>query len=102
MDRFAPRDMERFLRLVDAELRSPCEVVLIGGAAVGLAYHSSHATADIDLWSDPGKPFWEAVKRAEKHLAKQIPIAPAPIAEPPYDFEDRLERLRIKGLKSSS
>ena len=99
MDRFAPRDMERFLRLIDVELGRPCEIVLSGGAAVGLAYHSSHATADIDLWSDPGTLFWKAVKRAERHVAKPIPIASAPIAEPPGHFEDRLKRLHIRGLK---
>lgn len=97
--RYAQDELVQFLRKVDAELARPCTIVLIGGAALSLGYHSSHATLDIDLWSPAKGPFWAAVDRVQKREQASVPIERAAIAEPPYDFEDRLVALRLKGLE---
>lgn len=96
--RYAHNQLEQFLRLVDAELTRPCAIVLIGGAALSLGYHSSHATSDIDLWSPAKGPFWAAVAKVKKRDSDSVPIEHAAIAEPPYDFEDRLVTLDLEGL----
>jgi hypothetical protein len=119
--KFTTTECEDFLRLVDAELPGPCQIVLIGGGAVALKYKGSHATTDLDLWSvseirqvlDRANPsakdldlwtahqggFWEAVERVNASAAEPVPVQKATIAEPPYSFEDRLIPLTIKGLK---
>ncbi|MBI5545689.1 MAG: hypothetical protein HY901_17515 [Deltaproteobacteria bacterium] len=96
--RYAQDEMEQFLRQVDAELARPCTIVLIGGAALSLGYHSSHATTDMDLWSPSRGPFWTAVEKVKKRDPASVPIERAAIAEPPYNFEDRLVSLELKGL----
>jgi hypothetical protein len=96
--RFTRGDFEAFFRLIDAELAGPCTIVLIGGGAIGCAYRGSHATSDLDLWSASDAGFWAAAERANSKSAERIPVEKAAIAEPPYDFEDRLTRLSINGL----
>jgi hypothetical protein len=102
--KFTTNECEDFLRLVDRELLAPCRVVLIGGGAVALKYKGSHATTDLDLWSiamanASEREFWEAVERARSGTSEPVPIQRAPIAEPPYSFEERLLPLPIAGLR---
>ncbi len=97
MRKFTRGDFETFFRLVDAELIAPCTIVLIGGGAIGLAYQGTHATSDLDLWSADAS-FWPAAERANAKSRESIPVEKAAIAEPPYDFEDRLTPLAIRGL----
>lgn len=98
MRKFTTRDFEDFLQRVDAELAVPCTIVLIGGAAVGLRHKGIHVTADIDLWSVSEAGFWSAAERVNAAAAVPISVQKAPIAEPPYSFEERLEKLAVKGL----
>lgn len=98
MRRFTRGDFEAFFRRVDAELTAPCTIVLIGGGAIGCAYRGTHATSDLDLWSASDAGFWAAVDRANSKSQDRIPVEKAAIAEPPYDFEDRLRPLSIDGL----
>jgi hypothetical protein len=97
--KWASKELAEFLRLVDAELDERCVIVLIGGAALSLGYHSSHATADLDIWSPSRGAFWAAVARVKKSVPDSVPAEHAAIAEPPYDFEDRLVQLKVEGLK---
>jgi hypothetical protein len=107
--KFTTTECEDFFRAIEAELNGACEIVLVGGGAVALRYKGSHATTDLDLWSvaepRPRKKaashvgFWDAVARAREKSPAPVPVQKATIAEPPYSFEDRLERLSIKGLK---
>ena len=96
MRKFSAKQLVKFLRLVDAELHRPCRIVLIGGGAVSLAYHGEHSTADLDLWSVSDQEFWDAVGRARARA--NVPVQKASIAEPPYDFEERLAKLDLEGL----
>jgi hypothetical protein len=52
----------------------------------------------MDLWSPSRGAFWTAVERVKRREPSSVPIENAPIAEPPYHFEDRLVPLSIKGL----
>jgi hypothetical protein len=96
MHRHSAKQLERYLRILDGELTTATEIVVIGGSAVSLRFRSAHATMDIDLWGNPGKAFWAAVARARRVMP--VPVQAAPVAEPQYDFEDRLEKLPL-GLK---
>jgi hypothetical protein len=92
-------DFEKFLRLVDEELVEPSTIIVVGGAAIGMAYAPNHSTSDIDLMPVRSAPFWEAVERAQLRLASRVPIQAVGIVQPPYEYEDRLRRLPIRGLK---
>ncbi len=98
MKRFEASQLTDFLRLVDSELRRPCRVVIIGGAALSMAYHSRHATSDVDVL-EAQKHFWEAYEKAKGASPHPIPIHKATVADPPYNYEDRLQQLRLRGLK---
>lgn len=94
VSRYSTEDLARFLQRIDDELRQPSRIVLIGGGAVGLAYHGKHATMDLDLW-EAGREFWEAVKRVAERDGPTVPVHKAGIAEAPYEFESRLRRLEF-------
>jgi hypothetical protein len=92
-------EFEKFLRLVDEELAEPFTIIVVGGAAIGMAYAPDHSTTDIDLMPLRSVPFWDAVERAELRLASRVPIQAVGIVQPPYEYEDRLRPLPIRGLK---
>jgi hypothetical protein len=95
--RYHPEELDRFLREVDSELTEPVKIIIIGGAAVGMGYGSKKPTKDIDLWTSPIKPFWEAVERVRIRTGMRIPVNPTPEAEPPEGFEERLQRYSLAG-----
>ncbi|HEY3452080.1 MAG TPA: DUF6036 family nucleotidyltransferase [Myxococcales bacterium] len=99
MDRFHVPDFEVFWRAVDQGLTADCSVIVIGGAAIGMAFDPAHTTTDIDLWSNAPAEFWTACEHARQQAGKAIPIQKVGVAEAPYDFEDRLRRLPIRGLQ---
>lgn len=99
MHRFRPSEFEGLLRLIDEEMTEPCTVVVVGGAAIGLAYAPGHSTMDIDLMPVRSKPFWDAVERAQQRLEARVPVEAVGIVQPPYEYEDRLRPLPIAGLK---
>ena len=92
-------DFEKFLRLVDEELAEPFTIIVVEGAAIGMAYAPDHSTSDIDLMPMRSAPFWDAVERAQQRLASRVPIQSVGIVQPPYEYEDRLRPLPIRGLK---
>jgi predicted RNase H-like HicB family nuclease len=62
----------RLLKLVDAELDAPHELVIVGGAAIGLRYASAHLTSDIDsVTSTKDRALWSAIERACKKLQQE-------------------------------
>ncbi len=92
-------EFEDFLRLVDAELAEPCTIVIVGGAAIGLAYAHRHVTGDIDVMPIRNERFWKAVEKAQARLDSPIPLQAVGIVQPPYQYEDRLRPLELKGLR---
>ena len=95
VSRYPSVDLSRFLQRIDRELQQASRIVLIGGGAVGLAYHGKHATMDLDLW-EASQEFWTAVERVSEQGGPRIPVHKAAIAEVPYEFESRLRRLELK------
>jgi hypothetical protein len=92
-------EFEAFLRLVDEELSQACTIVVVGGAAIGLAYAPDHSTSDIDVMPTRSKALWKAVERANARSKVPVPFQAAGIVQPPYEYEDRLRSLPIRGLK---
>jgi len=96
--RYHPDELDRFLREVDRELAEPVTIIIIGGAAVAMGYGSKRPTKDIDLWTNPDKPFWEAVERVRLRTGIFIPVNPTPEADPPEGFEERLQPYSLDGM----
>lgn len=99
MRRVRASEFEAFLRLVDEELSQECTIVIVGGAAIGLAYAPDHSTTDIDVMPTRSKALWEAVERANARSKAPVPFQAAGLVQPPYEYEDRLRPLPIPGLK---
>ncbi len=91
--------MLEFLRLLDAELKAPITVTVIGGAAIGLEYDTRHATTDIDLTPIGNDAFWKAVERVRARLPDPVPVQPVGLYAAPYDYENRRRPLEIAGLR---
>ncbi|HET9555434.1 MAG TPA: hypothetical protein VFP50_20895 [Anaeromyxobacteraceae bacterium] len=85
------------LKLVDAELDGPHELVIVGGAAIGLRYASAHLTSDIDsVTSTKDRALWSAIERACKRLQEEEGLRRPPQVgyigvsfEPPENWEGR-------------
>lgn len=89
-------DLDRFFRRIDSLLAEDCTVVVIGGAvAVFLGHFVS--TGDIDVWS-ADEAFWR-VCEGLRDRAEYVPVYNTPVAQAPFDFEDRL--VRFEGLALS-
>ena len=99
MRRYPRTELTRFLLAVDSELSVAVEVVIIGGAAAALRYGASRPTLYVDTFSRIPKQLEAAVRRAREATGLDVPFSAAGVADAPYHFEDRLERLTIKGLK---
>ena len=85
MRKIPSSDFEKFLLLVDEELAEPFTIIVVGGAAIGMAYAPDHSTSDIDLMPMRSAPFWDAVERAQQRLASRVPIQAVGIVQPPYE-----------------
>jgi hypothetical protein len=90
MLRFDAMDLRRFFTAVDTHLPEPAAMTVIGGSAVAL-YGASSGTQDVDTYRQLAAPLEEAVARARLTTGLDIPVLPAPVAEVPYYFEDRLQ-----------
>jgi hypothetical protein len=104
LDELHPRSFwSRLLALVDAELEEPHDLVIVGGAAIGLHYAPAHITSDIDsVTSTRDHALWSAIERAGKKLQQQDGLRRPPHVsyigvsfEPPEDWEGRLRRVPL-------
>jgi hypothetical protein len=74
LTRFQPEELERFLREVDRQLSAPTQIVIIGGAVVGMLYDPEHSTTDIDLFDAPKREVLDALDRARSVSGLAIPV----------------------------
>lgn len=88
-----------FLRAVDRHLQGRHTVVVIGGAAAAVAYHSGTKTMDIDLFRGLTRDIVDAAARARQETGLAIDVGAAPVADLPYDYENRLRQARGLRLK---
>lgn len=100
MKTFVTSEIETFLRAIDRHLSEPFDIIIIGGAAAALAYRVVDYTKDIDTWSGRSlAPIADACKKAQEETGLNIPIGPAGPADGPYEYEDRIQKVDIEGLK---
>ena len=97
MKKYTESELAAFLREVDKHLDTPCDIVVIGGAVLSLAYGSKYVTRDIDILV-AGTDFFEAVTLAQGTSTSPVPIQETNVADLPWEYENRLEVLRIGGL----
>ena len=97
MQQYTESELAGFLREVDRHLHAPCEIVVIGGAVLSLAYGSKYVTRDIDILV-AGTDFFEAVALAQDTSTSPVPIQATNVADIPWNYEDRLELLPVDGL----
>lgn len=90
MREFSQKEIKYFLIKIDSYLRSSAEIVIIGGTAAILAYKITDATQDIDTWNSVD-PLKEAYEKAKNATGFDIPLSRTTVADPPYNFEDRLQ-----------
>ena len=72
---------------------------MIGGAAAAVAYDSGTKTADIDLFRGMSRDILEAARRAREETGLAIAVGAAPVADLPYDYEERLRPARGLSLQ---
>jgi hypothetical protein len=92
----------RFLRAVDSALKDDVEVFVVGGLAAILQYDAAVKTADMDVYA-----IVEGRQSDLKHASRvatdatgiTLAINPATITELPWNYEDRLKRVRGLRLK---
>ena len=96
MDRFPSSSLLAFLRLIDEELAGRADILVIGGAAIAIAYSGwIHVTADIDVLDVEGSDFWAACDRVRRKTPRSIPISRTTVATTPHEYAER--RVRVTG-----
>lgn len=101
---FDRRQLLTFLRAVDRHLASKAEVVVVGGAALSIAYGVERRTSDIDVVELRGsdKDLTHAVRQAREDTGLAVAMGPATVTVIPDHFEGRLRSargLRLRRLK---
>jgi hypothetical protein len=91
MKTFGRDQVVEFLAEIDELLDEPVSMEIIGGAAALLAYGARSATKDIDSLVDID----ERIRRAALLTVHRIPLDRAAVADPPYNYEDRRQRLEM-------
>lgn len=98
MKLYTKNDLLVFLRAVDKHMSEEFKLVVIGGSAATLAFRSSKSTKDIDTFNDPS-PIERACAAARDDTGLDVPLEMAGVADAPYEYESRLQRLKVPGLK---
>lgn len=98
LHRFHEPELSRFLVEIDRHLSQSGTLVVIGGAAAILQYGASSGTVDIDTYSSGPPGLEEAIRQAWALTGLEIGVEYAAVADAPYNYEDRLERLREPNL----
>jgi hypothetical protein len=94
LTRFDRRQLIAFLRALDRHLSRRADVLVIGGAAAAVAYDSGTRTADIDLYRGISADITRAADAARRETGLAIAVSAAPVADLPYEYEDRVRPAR--------
>jgi hypothetical protein len=100
MRRLERDQIVRFLRALDAALKGDVTIFVVGGLAAILQYDAAVQTADMDVFaivSGSESDLERAARVASDVTGIVLPIGHASITELPWNYEDRLKRVR--GLK---
>jgi hypothetical protein len=96
---FAARELRAFLKAVDRHALTPSRLVVIGGAAAALSFRATSGTADIDTANNT-TGLREACEHARRETGWELPLGPAGVFDGPYEYESRLKRVSIRGLRN--
>jgi hypothetical protein len=99
MNRFTRGDLQTFLRAVDRHAPKDSTLVIIGGAAASLSFGAPGGTIDIDTANNVA-PLETACESAKAESGLRIPLGFASVFDAPYEYERRLKRLPLKGLRN--
>lgn len=102
MRRFERNQIVRFLRAVDSALDGNVEVFVVGGLAAILQYDAAVKTADMDVYAivDGHQSNLQRASRvAADATGITLEINSATVTELPWNYEDRVKRVRGLGLK---
>ena len=91
--RFGPAELERFLTAVDAQLAEPAEIILIGGGAAAVGFGVDVGTQDLDTFNSTTAALDAAAAAAQQATGLMIPVGKAGVADAPYNYEERLQRV---------
>jgi len=91
MKTFGRDQILQFLAEFDGLLAEPVAMEIIGGAAALLAYGAQTATKDIDNFG----PIDKRIRHAASIASHKIPLDRATVADPPWNYEDRRQRLDL-------
>lgn len=100
LKRHGRAEIERFVIAIDAAIEEPTAVLVIGGAAAIIHYGAESPTHDIDTFQRISPALQRAAAVASEQTGLEIPVSFAAVADAPYNFEDRLERVTELGLKN--
>jgi hypothetical protein len=95
---FVNNEFRKFLLSVDRHLLEQFRVDLIGEAVAVLAFRVKSGTVDLDAVSNIS-PIEGALEAARKETNLEIAAETVGVYDAPYEYESRVKRLRIKGLK---
>lgn len=98
MKKFSGDEIRSFLRSVDGHAGRPCRLVVIGGAAAALSFRAEGGTFDIDTANDVDV-LEEASRTARQETGLDIPLGMASVFEAPYEYESRLRKASLRGLR---
>jgi hypothetical protein len=90
---FIRQELEQFLEAIDGALAGPVGVIVIGGCAATLHYGVTRATRDIDTWTTVQAELAAAAAQARATTGLEVPLEKSGVADAPFDFEARLERV---------
>ncbi len=93
LTRFKASDLICFLEAIDRNLDEAAQMTVIGGSAAALGYKVAIATVDIDTYSSNLELIHVAAVVARTETGLEIPLSNTPIADVPYNYEDRLVRV---------
>jgi hypothetical protein len=92
----------RFLHALDAALVGNVEVVVVGGLAAIVQYNAAVKTSDMDVYemvSGRQADLYRAADVAADVTGVVLAISPTTVTDLPWNFEDRLKRVRGLRLK---
>ena len=102
MPRLDRQQIVRFLRALDAALVGNVEVVVVGGLAAILQYDAAVKTSDMDVYavvSGRSADLTRAAQVAADVTGVMLAIGNAPVIDLPWNYEERLKRVRGLRLK---
>src|SRR5687768_12527270 len=99
MRRFNAPELVQFLTAMDDLLCERASLTVIGGAAAALQHGATRPTSDIDTFQPLPEAVTRAAAEARRSTRLDIAVSFAAVADAPYDYEDRLERVASPKLQ---